>query len=168
MPPRGKGRNWEALPEEPAANLSDARARMRCMDLGANGIWKSPSSGAGDGVTFGVLQCNAHVLCGRLVRTVRLSNGTFSFETTGEHSAEVNLKRRQNSALTMAQEDLAAGSFRGTGSKPAEVHVALTLAKETELTKQGIDPLSVKDGKGGLEGACPCGLTFAPCIASYL
>ena len=24
-----------------------------------------------------------------------------------------------------------------------------------------------KDGKGGLEGACPCGLTFAPCIVSY-
>ena len=98
---------------------------------------------------------------------MRLSNGTFRFETTGEHSAEVNLKRRKNSALTTAQEDMAAGSFRGTGSKPGEVQVALTLAKETELTKQGIDPLSVKDGKGGLEGACPCGLTFAPCIASY-
>jgi hypothetical protein len=167
MPPRGQGRKWERLPEEPADSLSDARARMRCMDLGASGMWKSPSSGAGDGVTFGVLQCNAHVLCGRLVRTVRLSNGTFCFETTGEHSAEVNEKRRKNSALTMAQEDMASGSFRGMGSKPAEVRVALTLAKETELMKQGIDPLSVKDGKGGLEGACPCGMTFAPCIGSY-
>ena len=61
MPRRGAGRAWQRLPNEAVASLKEARALMKCFDLGAGGLWKWPSSGGGDGVTVSVLQCNAHV-----------------------------------------------------------------------------------------------------------
>ena len=94
MPPRGAARVWAALPLEPVASLSEARAEMKSMDMGAKCLWKYPPSGGGDGVRVAVLQCNAHVACGVHVRTVRQSNGTYSFESAGEHTSEVNEKQR--------------------------------------------------------------------------
>ena len=73
----------------------------------------------------------------------------------GSTPPEVNDRLRQNSALTHAQSEFAFGAFMGTGAKPAEVRVGLTKTKEKELEKKGIDPLSVKDAEGGLEGECP-------------
>ena len=102
-----------------------------------------------------LMQCNAHVLCGVLVRAVRTSSGMYAFETCGAHSQETNSKRRENSALTLAQEEVAIGAFRGLGSKPAEVRVELTRRAEEQLAKQGVDPLSKKDKEGGLAGAVP-------------
>ena len=94
--------------------MSAAKATIRCMDLGSGGLWKwAPTPG--NGVTSAVMQCNAHVLCGVLVRTVRTSGGLFAFEACGTHSVEANLKRRQNAALTLAQEQVVVGAFRGLG-----------------------------------------------------
>ena len=154
MPPRGAARVWAALPLEPVASLSEARAEMKSMDMGAKCLWKYPPSGGGDGVRVAVLQCNAHVACGFRVRTVRLSNGLYCFQSAGEHSAEVNERLRKNSPMTHAQTAFANASFQGTGAKPAEVRVGLTKVKEAELQKEGIDPLSQKDAEGGLAGAC--------------
>ena len=155
MPRRGAGRVWMRLPNEPIATMPDAKAMLKLFDLGSNALWKWPSSGSGDGITAAVRQCNAHVTCGFHVRCVRQSNGTYAFEKSGEHSSEVNDRLRQNSALTHAQSEFAFGAFMGTGAKPAEVRVGLTKTKEKELEKKGIDPLSVKDAEGGLEGECP-------------
>ena len=154
MPPRGAGKDWARLPNPPAESMSAAKATIRCMDLGSAGLWKwAPSPG--NGVTSAVMQCNAHVLCGVLVRAVRTSSGMYAFKTCGAHSQETNSKRRQNSALTLAQEEVAIGAFRGLGSKPAEVRVELTRRAEEQLAKQGVDPLSKKDKEGGLAGAVP-------------
>ena len=108
------------LPNEPVATMPDAKAMLKLFDLGANALWKWPSSGSGDGITAAVRQCNAHVTCGFHVRCVRQSNGTYAFEKSGEHSSEVNDRLRQNSALTHAQSEFAFGAFMGTGAKSAE------------------------------------------------
>jgi hypothetical protein len=153
MPRRGKGRAWARLPNEAVASLKEARALMKCFDLGAGGLWKWPSSGGGDGVTFSALQCNAHISCGVHVRAVRQSNGCFAFESAGEHSSEVNERMRKNASLTHEQAAFANASFLGTGATPAEVRVGLTKTKEGALKKVGIDPVTTKDAEGGLAGA---------------
>ena len=165
MPPRGAGRAWAPLPIEPVASMSQARAEMKSMDQGSKCLWKRPLSGMGDGVRVAVLECNAHVGCGFRLRTVRRSDGTYSFETSGEHGTEVNEKMRQNSPMTHAQVAFTNASFTGTGATPAEVRVGLTKVKEAELQAVGIDPLSKKNAEGGMAGAsCPPFLTYCVCI----
>ena len=169
MPRRGAGRAWNRLPNAAVASLSEARAMIKLFDLGAGGLWCCPQSGGGDGVTFTVLQCNAHIACGLRVRAVRQSNGCFAFESSGEHSDQVNVRLRKNSSMTHAQTAFANAAFRGTGAKPAEVRVGLTTTKEGELGKVGIDPLSTKDAEGGLAGASsPCVYCRAcgPCVVA--
>ena len=132
MPPRGAGRDWARLLNPPAESMSEAKAAIRSMDLGSAGLWKwAPTPG--NGITSAVMQCNAHVHCGVLVRTVRTSSGLFAFETCGVHSEEANLKRRPNSALPLAQEKTVVGAFRGLGSKPAQVRVELTTEREAAV-----------------------------------
>ena len=155
MPRRGAWRAWQRLPNETVASLKEARALMKCFDLGAGGLWKWPSSGGGDGVTVSCLQCNAHVECGVRVRTVRQSSGCYAFESSGEHSSEVSERQRKNAPLTHKQTAFANASFLGTGATPAEVRVGLTKTKEAELQKIGIDPVTTKDAEGGLAGAPP-------------
>ena len=165
MPPRGAGRAWAPLPIEPVASMSQARAEMKSMDQGSKCLWKRPLSGMGDGVRVAVLECNAHVGCGFRLGTVRRSDGTYSFETSGEHGTKVNEKMRQNSPMTHAQVAFANASFTGTGSTPAEVMVGLTKVKEAELQVVGIDPLSKKNAESGMAGAsCPPFLTYCVCI----
>ena len=153
MPKRGGGKPWSEMSHAPALTLSDAKREIKAMDRGTGGHWKTCTGNPGNGTTTAVMQCNAHLECQYLVRTVRRANGLYAFEQVGTHSDQVNDKKRSNSALTFEQERSASASFLGTGSKPAHVQTALTLVREEELKSLGADPLSEKKAQGGLSGA---------------
>ena len=149
---RGEGRNWKRLAQDCVLTMKEGRAIVKsCMDQGSGCCWKrAPSSG--DGRTSYAYQCLAHAACDYWVRVIwDAEAGAFGFEESGEHSSKPNQYTRKNSVMTISQEMQLAASMVG-GGRPAGMRTAMTLGKEKDLQKMGLDPNSQKRQEGGLKG----------------
>ena len=115
-----------------------------------DGRWKWAAS-PGNGQSYSILQCNAHVDCPVLLMVKKRLNGFFLLTKHQEHTVEMKLYKRKNSILTYDEEDALKQGLDG-GTKPGGVHLARTLKVTRELEEKGENPLLHKKESGGLEG----------------
>ena len=115
--PRQKKRlEWTIVPElTPSASLADAIIQLK--NSGSK-KWKWAKS-PGNGQSYSVFQCNAHVDCGHLRMAARL-DGSYVIKECGTHGAEENLKKRKNSPLTFSEEEAVRSSIT-SGTRPASL-----------------------------------------------
>ena len=149
---RGGARVWDLLPDEEACvTMLEAKVKLKALNVGSNQLWKRAPS-PGDGKTFYQLRCAQHVDCGLLVKTkFDKKDGLFYFWKSGDHTEEMADRVRSNGIMS-AEQAVAVRVAMRANTAPAQVRTAMTLQKEEELKKLGIDPLSTKKKEGGLEG----------------
>ena len=138
---------WQVYKSVPAGDLKEA---VKIAKLEGDGKWKWAAS-PGNGQSYSILQCNAHVDCPVLLMVKKRPNGFFLLTKHQEHTTEMKLYKRKNSILTYGEEAALKLGLDG-GTKPGGVHLARTLKEMRELEEKGENPLLRKKEGGGLEG----------------
>ena len=141
-------KDWVAsgLPDAPSM-----QAGMEIIKASGEGKWKRAVK-KGNGVTWYVMQCNAHVNCTSFRAVKKMGAAVFSIFEQGQHTVEPTLKRRANSILNWDEEKTLRLGVE-MGNTPGQVHVSLSKEESQRLKAAGEDILKHKRKGGGLEGA---------------
>ena len=138
---------WQVYESVQANDLKEA---VKIAKQEGDGRWKWAAS-PGNGQSYSILQCNAHVDCPVLLMVKKRPNGFFLLTKHQEHTKEMKLYKRKNSILTYDEEAALKLGLDG-GTKPGGVHLARTLKGMKELEEKGENPLLHKKEGGGLKG----------------
>ena len=138
---------WQVYESVQANDLKEA---VKIAKREGDGRWKWAAS-PGNGQSYSILQCNAHVDCPVLLMVKKRPNGFFLLTKHQEHTKEMKLYKRKNSILTYEEEAALKLGLDG-GTKPGGVHLARTLKEMKELEEKGENPLLHKKESGGLKG----------------
>ena len=129
---------------------NDMKEAVKIAKREGDGRWKWAAS-PGNGQSYSILQCNAHVDCPVLLMVKKRHNEFFLLTKHQEHTVEMKQYKRKNSILTYDEEAALKLGLDG-GTKPGGVHLARTLKEMKELEEKGENPLLHKKADGGLEG----------------
>ena len=146
---------------------------LHWLKQGGSTEWKVNRRLPGNGVTRKSWVCNSHKKCPVVVRLSKAWGEQWQLFIQGTHALEPQERRRLNSPFTLKQEHDMTRSLN-EGATPGKVLASMTMEKEKEYKKLGIDPLSMKRKEGGLKGAsgqrhasrqsvCVCGVGSLGC-----
>ena len=138
---------WQLYNDVQANDMKEA---VKIAKQEGDGRWKWAAS-PGNGKSYCVLQCNAHVNCPVLLMVKKRQHAFFLLNKLQEHTVEVKQFKRKNSILTYDEQAALKEGLDG-GTKPDGVHLARTLKELKELEEKGENPLLHKKAGGGLEG----------------